>query len=230
MIIRPILALLSLSGVLVATSAAASVISWTQWTGDNGTNTATGNLMVGATSVNVTASGNANYGFVQTTSGTDYWLPDAPYLSSTVSNAPTGPGIVALNSAVTETITFSQAIEDPLIALVSWNGANVTFPDLTAGQYIDYLSSGCGYWGCGTYGSPTSDSFTGVGELHGVIELVGDYTSITFTDTVDEYWHGFTVGVVGLASPGPGPTVPEPGSLMLVGLGLSALAFAKRKR
>lgn len=39
---------------------------------------------------------------------------------------------------------------------------------------------------------------------------------LIFTDT-SENWHGFTVGVAGLAG---GPTVPEPASLALLGLGL----------
>ena len=55
----------------------------------------------------------------------------------------------------------------------------------------------------------------------------GDYTSISFTDTT-EHWHGFTVGIQGIADPGTG--VPEPTSLALIGGALAALAAVRRKR
>ena len=90
---------------------------------------------------------------------------------------------------------------------------------------IQYLSSGCGYWGCGTFGSPTPNSFTGVGELHGVIELLGTYQTITFTDTTPEDWHGLTVGVQGGVS-----AVPEPLDAGLLLAGLLLLAPALRRR
>ena len=88
---------------------------------------------------------------------------------------------------------------------------------------INYLSSGCGYWGCGTYASPTSKSFVGSGELHGVIELIGTYSSISFTDTVGENWHGLTVGA--FAS-----SVPEPGELGMMMLGLGVVGALARRR
>jgi hypothetical protein len=225
---RVLAAVLVIMGVAVANPATASTISWTQWTGSSAaTDTASGTLLVGATSVGVTATGSTAFDFVQTFNGggTNYWIPNTPYLSATVSNAPPDPGIVALGLAGTETITFTQPIDDPLISLVSWNGASVTFP----GEPITYLSSGCGFWGCGSFGSQTSTSFTGVGELHGVIELVGDYSSITFTDTVPEFWHGFSVGVVGLADSTP-PAVPEPATLTLTGLGLIGAGIRRYRR
>ena len=96
----------------------------------------------------------------------------------------------------------------------------------TQSYNIKYLSSGCGYWGCGTYGSPTSNSFTGNGELHGVIELLGTYQTVTFTDTTPEFWHGLTVGVTGLAAPVP---EPETYAMMLAGLGLMGFMVRRKK-
>jgi hypothetical protein len=91
------------------------------------------------------------------------------------------------------------------------------------GVPINVLSFGCGYWGCGApVVNPAGTGFFGNGEVHGVIELVGDYTSITFTDT-SENWHGITVGVLGVSTPG--TQVPEPVSLALLGSALGALAL-----
>ena len=221
---------LGLAAVAAGASLAhAGTVDWTDWTSST-TNTVTGSVQVGATAVGVTYSG-AQYAFAQTNNtGTDYWLPSAPYISSTVSNAPGTSDIVALSDSGTSVITFSQAIVNPLIALVSWNGANVTFGGGSDPQTYDiqYLSSGAGFFGTGTFGDPTTTSFTGVGELHGVIELLGTYSSISFTDTTPEFWHGLTIGVEG----GIASTVPETGNLpmMLVGLGAIGLLLRRRPR
>lgn len=208
-----------------AQGASATTVDWTTWT-SQASNTVNGTLMVGSTPVGVTYSG--AYFFAQLNGvGIDYYSPTAPYLSSTVSNAPV-TDIIALGAGGTSVITFSQAVVNPLIALVSWNGANVTFGGGADTQTynLQYLSSGCGYWGCGSYASPTANSFVGSGELHGVIELLGTYSSISFTDSVDEYWHGLTVGVEGgLANP-----VPEPRSDALTLAGLLAVGAGLRRR
>ena len=137
-------------GALLAQGALAAPVAWTDWTSTT-SNTVAGSLLVGSTSVGVTYSG-AQYSFAQVSgSGTDYWLPAVPYVSPTVSNAPIGTDIVALSAAGTSTITFSAPVVNPLIALVSWNGARVTFGGGADTQTynIQYLSSGCGFWGCG---------------------------------------------------------------------------------
>lgn len=207
--------------VAAACSAEAAPISWTDWT-SQGAQTVSGSLQVGATTVGVTYSG--DYSFAQIAGGTNFWSPSAPYLSSAVDNAPPASDIVALSTGGTKNITFSQAIVDPILALVSWNGNVADF-----GTAIDVLSQGAGYWGSGTFvlnGSGTG--FTGSGEAHGAIRLSGTFTSITFTDTT-EGWHGFTVGVTALADPGQPPVgVPAPAPLAMLATGLLALIGVRR--
>jgi hypothetical protein len=148
-----------------------------------------------------------------------------------VSNAPGTNDIIALSNEGTSTITFSQPVVNPYIALVSWNAALVT---AGPGETFTYISSGCGFWGCGDFegpgytGAPTQTFFSGVGELHGIVEIPGTWTSISFTDTVSENWHGLTVGIAGV----PSSAVPEPatGTLMLLGFGLLSIIKLRKKQ
>ena len=205
----------------------AGTVAWTNWTSDTA-NTVSGSVLFNSTTVGVTYSG-AQYGFAQINGvGTDYWSPTTPYISATVSNPPTPVDLVALDAAGTSTITFSTAVVNPLIALVSWNGAHVTFGGGSDNQTynIQYLSSGCGFWGCGSFANQTSTSFDGSGELHGVIELLGTYTTISFTDTTPENWHGLTIGFQSVAV----SAVPEPGVVWLMLAGTPIVAAIARKR
>jgi len=213
---------IALCTALAAPAAFAAPAYWTDWTSAlTAASGVTGSIATGTGSVGVTFTG--AYAFAQTSGGTFYWTNPATYTSATVDNAPATTDLIGLSTGGTKTITFSQSVHNPLIALTSWNGNVVDF-----GAPIAVLSEGCGYWGCGTAVlNPGGTGFTGSGEMHGVIELLGDFTSITFTDT-SENWHGFTVGIQGLTDPGTG--VPEPTSLMLLGSALGALALARRQR
>jgi hypothetical protein len=200
--------------VLCPLSAAVADVAWTNWT-SSGQDTVAGVLTFGSQTVAVDFNG--SYYFAQLSGGTNYWNPSGPYLSATVPNAPPAADIIALSSAGTATITFSQAVVNPLIALVSWNGNTVEF-----GVPIEILSYGQGYWGNGTpILNDTGTGFYGSGEVHGVIRLPGSFTVITFTHT-REGWHGFTVGAYDIAA------APLPASLLLVGSGLLALVGLRR--
>jgi hypothetical protein len=212
--------------IAASTQASAIVVSWTDWTDVTANPTgAIGELQAGGTTVDVTYSG--PYRFVTTDNGTNYWTEGspAPYTSGEVENAPPASDIVALNAGGTKTITFSEAIQDPYLALVSWNGNDVDFGD----DVFSIVSQGRGYWGQGTI-LPNLDStgFTGSGEVHGIIKFSGSYTSLTFTDT-SENWHGFTVGVAGLAEDDDNGVVPVPAPLALLGIGLAGVGLMRRR-
>lgn len=210
---------------LVAGGANAATISWADLTADNGTNSVTGSINTGSGTVGVTINtGSVNYGFAQiNNTGTNYWATGT-YNGSY--NKPSTSDIVALNGAGTTTITFSQAVTNPYLALISWNGAVVSFSDS-----FTVVASGCGYWGCGTYPSGTGlTTLNNPGEATAFLQFSGNVTSLSFTDTVPEFWHGVTVGIGGIASSTGG--VPEPGTwaLMLVGVGAAGMALRARRR
>jgi hypothetical protein len=210
-----------------ATQANAVVVSWTDWTAVTATAPgAIGELTADGSTVDVTYSG--PYAFVTTDAGTNYWTEGtpAPYTAGEVENAPPASDIVALNAGGTKTITFSEAIQDPYLALVSWNGNTVDFGD----DVFEVISEGAGFWGSGTI-IPNADNtgFFGSGEVHGIIKFEGSFTSLTFTDT-PENWHGFTIGVAGLADDGNGDgQVPIPGTLALLGIGGFGVFFSRRR-
>ena len=205
-------------------TAGAVVVNWADLTQTNGSTFANGNIQVGANNVGVSVTG-IGFSFVQTNGGINYWTQGspAPYTSGSVSNAPGTSDIIAFNQGGLKTITFSQAVSDVYLALVSWQGNAGVFD-----QPFEIISEGCGYWGCGTFANVTATSFTGNGELHGIIRFTGNFTSVTFTD-LTENWHGIQIGIAGLAPPTNGG-VPEPmtWAMMIAGFGLMGASLRRR--
>ncbi|MBL8773372.1 MAG: PEP-CTERM sorting domain-containing protein [Phenylobacterium sp.] len=201
-----------------ATSANAVTVNWTDWTAQTSSTHVDGVITVGSDVIDVDYDG--AIWFTQTAGGTDFWV-DNGYTQGVV-NRPSGSDVIALNARGQKTITFSQAVVNPYLAFTSWNGNNVTFS-----SPFTVVSQGCGFWGCGTFSvNGTNTGFFGSGEVHGVLQFQGTFTSLSFTDT-SENWHGFTVGVGGVAG-----GVPEPGTwaLMILGFGGAGAALRSRRR
>ncbi|MBV7256204.1 PEP-CTERM sorting domain-containing protein [Pacificimonas sp. WHA3] len=214
----------------LATAASAFPVFWTDWQRSSGTNaqsnTAFGEINTGTDTIGVNYSGAISF-FQDGVNGntTNYWTEpnagDRPYTGGPIDNAPPGAEMIALNVAGTKTLTFSQAVTDVYFGLVSWNGNSGSFS-----EQIDLVSEGTGYWGGGNWTlNGSGNGFVASGELHGVLRITGNFTSVSFTDVANEFWHGFTVGVAGVADPDP---VPAPGALGLLGLGALALGLRRR--
>ena len=178
-----------------APASTAPAVYWTDWTSavespTNGRATGTISLPDGST-VTVNLTGDVTFAM---TNGAPYWVPEAPYLSATVPNSPVIPGDMIAQSqgtSVINTITFSRPVQDVLISVISLNGANHLF-----NTPIEVLSSGCGYWGCGSLSVTDGNTLMASGEGHGTIRIPGSHTSFSFQHTFPEFWVGFTIGIV----------------------------------
>ena len=209
---KTLLALMAGAAVALAAQPA-SAITWTDWTAASA-----GQVTGTAGSVGVTYTG--SYSGVQLSPATDFYNGSG----FPVALKPSNTDIIQLTEAGTKSITFSTAVTDVYLAIVSWNGNDVTFS-----SPFTIEAMGCGFWGCGTvtqYNGGLSFSSTPYpNEPHGVLKFAGPITSLVFTDSF-ENWHGITVGFEGVSG-----AVPEPASwaMMIGGFALAGAAMRRRK-
>ena len=184
----------------IGRAAIAAPVAWTDWTvsqfGTNGS--ASGTLKLAGGDVQVSFTGPVFDG--QTCGGTNYWNYPATYMSTLVSNVPTGTDIIQTHKATTtpNVIQFSQPLTNPVMAIVSLGRDNFMGPiqvQYDFDQPFDIISQGTGAFGNGPLTELPGDVLEGF-EGHGVIQFQGTFSQITFSVDVDEQWHGFTVGVV----------------------------------
>ena len=217
MLTRLILRTFAAALVLLAPHSYAASTVWTDWLsftpGEPGS--ATG--MLG--DVTVSYSGEV-LGNSVVNGGTDIWNPEASFLGGVVDTSPDGVGdAITLNgSSITTTITFSAPITNPVMAIWSLGqpglSASLTFEQtptfVVGGPNDDFI------------GGPISVNGNTVSgnEGNGVIVFFGEYTSLSFTNTPENFY-AITVG----ATP-----VPLPAGVWLLGSALLGVFGVSRRR
>ncbi len=228
------------AALVAAQTAQAAFVHYTDWTsatvGIPGS--ASGTVSDGFNSVGVTYSGEVS-GPTQLGAPGDtfYWTQPNPGLppytgNAVVGNAPTTTDIIALvgqnANPITQTITFSQPVQNPILLILSLGQPRVTV-NYNFDSSFTLLSSGQGYWGGGAGGLTQSGNVLTGEEGHGALQFNGMVSSISWTAAQGEYWHGFTVGLTAV------PAVPEPatmiaGALLLLPFGASTLRILRKNR
>ncbi len=198
-------ALASAAFAVTASNAVAATYYYVNWTAANvAAGTASGTITLPDSSVvtvnfqalNADNTPGTLFG-AQTSGGTNYWVPSAPYVGTTVSNAPPDTDILQLAGGLNQRyrVTLSEAVRDPIMPIVSLGspGTAITY-NFTLPFTI--LSQGTGYWG-GTSTSLTalSANILQGAEGHGTVQFSGSISQIEWTVPTSEAWHGFTFGI-----------------------------------
>jgi hypothetical protein len=198
--------LLAAVGICVPRLATAATYCYVDWlTADVPHGTATGTItlpdqsIVGVTFSAVTAENGPGelYGAQVDGTGINYWIPSKPYVSAEVENPPPGTDLLQLAGGMNETytVTFTEAIKDPVMAIASLGQPKITMTyDFNAPFRI--VSQGVGYWS----GSDTAlvqlpgDVLQGT-EGSGTIQFIGTFSTFSWTVPTPEIWHGFTFAI-----------------------------------
>jgi hypothetical protein len=223
-------------------SAFADTIAWTHWTSATAGNATAGSA---TGTVNTVLYGTINVTYSGQTLGllTNYpsWGPASTFTGGVVGNAPPAADNaiwITGGYSYTETVTFSQAVADPIFAIWSLGAPGVpAYFDFTSSEPFNVLGGGISNEYGGTGLTKSGNNIFG-SEGNGIVQFIGTYTSISFTTPNYENYYALTFGeddtltTTGGTGTGTGTGVtPEPATLTLLGTGaLAALGAIRRKR
>jgi PEP-CTERM motif len=212
-----LLAGVALLAINCGSAASAAVVTWNTW------NSATSGTD-GPLTVTFSSGGSLDNLY---TGNYPSYTPTTTYADGTiVNNAPLPTNrIIQLQGGNTnlQTVTFSQAVVDPIFAIWSL-GAGGNTATFVFNQTPTFVVGGpSAEYGGGPI-SVTGNTVSGT-EGNGTIEFLGTFNSITWTNPNSEFWYGFNVGFDAVAP------VPEASTWAMMILGFCAVGFmAHRKR
>jgi hypothetical protein len=205
-----------LSALILAGSASvasAAPVTWTTW---DSTSSGT------AGPIGVTYSGPA----AQLVTNYPSYTPTTTFADgSIVDNGPTSAnGILRIlgGNTSTQTLTFSQAVVNPVFAIWSLGQPSID-ASFVFGQTPTFVSGGSNDQYGGSAINVVGNTVDGR-EGNGTVIFYGTFTSLTWTNPVFEDWYGFDVGFQSVAA------VPEPATWGMMILGFVGVAFMAYRR
>ncbi|MFO0957809.1 MAG: PEP-CTERM sorting domain-containing protein [Isosphaeraceae bacterium] len=199
-----------------AAAASADTI-WTNWTSATVGAPGSASGVLGTTTVSYSGE-LLNYNIIGSSSD---WSPNSSFIGGSVTASPSVVGdILYLNGSYTgvNRITFAQAVVNPYIAIwslgQSGSPASFIFQGATPTLQAGGPNSSFGGQSITVNGTTVSGS-----EGNGVVQFNGVFTSLSWTNTFENYY-GFTVGAAGV--------VPEPATIVTLGIGLVGVGLASR--
>jgi len=189
------IATLSLAAGAMMAQAASLPTAWTNWKKESGTKI-TGTMTLASGDVKVKYSGpNSFFHQFGEADDRDFWTFSDPNPYS-VTGRPKGTDILGFMGGTGSTqykITFDRPVTNPVIAILSL-GAPGTPKSYVFKQTPILLSSGHGFYGgCTDCLKIDKKTLTGT-EGHGVVQFIGTFSSISWSDEEWENWHGIQVG------------------------------------
>jgi hypothetical protein len=205
----------------------ADTIAWTNWTsGTSGSPGSASGSIAGGPGITVTYSGQTSGVLIDYPS----WNPVSSFTGGTIGNGPAASDNsiqIEGGTNLTETITFTSAIVDPVLAI--WSLGEVGDPtsfDFTSGEPFTIEAGGPSAEYGGSSITQSGNDVLG-SEGNGVIQFSGTYSQLTFTTPLYENYYTFTVGDDTTATAT--AVTPEPSTLSLLGIGLAALPLVRGK-
>jgi hypothetical protein len=195
-------------------SSANAAVTWTNWTsGTPSTVTGSASGTMGADTVTYTGEMECLNCFASNWSPASTWANIPP---------PDNSGIQLFGSfGATDVVSFSSPVKDPVLAIVSLGQSGITASfNFTASEAFTLLGGGpSSTWG-GSALTRSGQTVDGA-EGNGLVQFLGTYSSITWTNPVYEDYYAVTVGT----SP-----IPEPSTWAMMLLGFVGLGYAGYRR
>jgi PEP-CTERM motif len=225
---RAVVALALFAG---AQHASAVTIYWADWTqafqGET-TGTASATITVPGDTVTVSYTGQVT-GNTNVAGTYPSWGPASTFSGGTVGNPPDFLDIIALTggtSTGTNTITFSTPVVNPVMAFWSLGQGGETIQYIFGDEEFNVESGGpSAEFGGQSITEEPGNIVQGI-EGNGTVQFIGTFSKIDWTVPNFENWHGFTLGIAGEA----GPSVPEPGTLVLLAIALIGFRLMRKRR
>jgi hypothetical protein len=200
------------------TAANAGVIDWANW--GSGILSPVAGSAIGITSSGVTIGYSGELQSI--VSNYPSFQPAGSFVGGNVGNGPSpSGGVLQLfggNSGITDTITFSQVVTNPVLAIWSLGSPWITAQfDFTSAEPFTIQAGGINAEYGGSSIIKSGNTIIGT-EGNGTIQFIGTFSQITWTNPVFEDWYGVTVGVQA--------AVPETSTWAMLLIGFAGVGFA----